>query len=322
MKKCLINVYFGKAPNNITIWAKSASFNTDIDFLIYTNSNSFNVIKNLYSNIIVRPMTTSLFLEKCSKCFGFVPSLDSAYKLCDYKVAYGDIFKNDIQKYSFWGFFDFDVVFGNINKFLPDEIFEKYENISIWGHLSFLRNNNKMRELYKQQALNASVNYPDVFKNSYIWITDEYIRKLLLIQNNITSFDTTDLICDMSVLHKSFRNVFNKKISDGFICSFYDGTLLCHYKKDKQICTEEILYIHLQKRKMKNDVVSLDKPIIIKPNQYINTNNFLIFNNDFYRKNGGGVKFKPFYFVKQKLADYKRRIKNRILKSKINNSVF
>lgn len=317
MKKCLINVYFGKAPNNLQIWAKSASLNKDFDFFIFTDSPGFEIVKDKYPNIFVSHLSKTDFLNRCCECFGFYPSLDTPYKLCDYKVAYGDIFKDRITDYDFWGFFDFDVVFGNISHFLSDKIFETYQNISIWGHLSFLKNNQKMRENYKKGTPKSPMNYPNTFKNSYIWITDEFIRREVLRENNIGSFDTTSLICDMSIFHKTFKNVFNKKIPDGFICIFNNGCLYCIYETNGKIVTKEIMYIHLQKRKMDINIASVEKPIIIKPNEYKNLEFVNIYDKSWFYKSGGGIHFHPFYYLFKKIKDYKNRLKNKITRLKL-----
>lgn len=61
--------------------------------------------------------------------FDFQISLEAPYKLCDFKPAYGDIFKDYAEKYDFWGHCDFDMIFGNLRKFFNEDKLEKYDKV-------------------------------------------------------------------------------------------------------------------------------------------------------------------------------------------------
>ena len=60
--------------------------------------------------------------------------LTKPYKLCDYKPAYAVIFEEWVNKYDYCGFFDCDLLFGNIREFFPDNMLEKYDKLMILGH--------------------------------------------------------------------------------------------------------------------------------------------------------------------------------------------
>ena len=68
--------------------------------------------------------------------YDFSINLPSPYKLCDFKPAYGEIFNEFISSFDYWGYCDVDLIWGNIRKFLSndlldkeyDKIFEKYRN--------------------------------------------------------------------------------------------------------------------------------------------------------------------------------------------------
>lgn len=312
IKKCLINVYYGKLPQYFKLWALSASLNKKTDFLIFTDNNKIGIYCKNFNNIIVTFLPKQQFLEKCSKVFGFVPSLKKPYKLCDFKLAYGDIFKHEIRNYNFWGFFDFDTILGDIDSFLPNSIFLKYENISTYGHLSFLRNNNKMITLYKQKRQNTKICFPFIFKNSKIWILDEVIRRQLIHDKNITNFDIDNLFCDVNVFSHSFIDYKNAFITNGFLGYFKNGKLYAIYLNKENVNIKEFMYIHLQKRKMKNNVINVNNPFLIVPNYFINYFLPSKLNKQKFLDIGGGVKLHPFYFIKKTISDYKRRIKMKI----------
>ena len=51
--------------------------------------------------------------------------LNEPYDLCDFKVAYGEIFQEYLEPYDFWGFCDCDLIYGDIRHFLTEELLEK-----------------------------------------------------------------------------------------------------------------------------------------------------------------------------------------------------
>ena len=54
--------------------------------------------------------------ERIQRIFDFPISLERPYKLCDYKPSYGEVFKDELAGYDFWGNCDIDLVWGNIKK--------------------------------------------------------------------------------------------------------------------------------------------------------------------------------------------------------------
>lgn len=102
--------YFGKFPNYFRLWIKSVAINPEIQFILITDQNltatlpsNLRVIKKEFKDI------QRLIKNKFNK---LDISLDSPYKLCDFRPAYGYIFDNLIEKYGldYWGFCDPDVI--------------------------------------------------------------------------------------------------------------------------------------------------------------------------------------------------------------------
>ena len=122
MSIVLIIPYFGKLPNYFEIFLKTVEFNKDINFLIYTDDRTNYKYP---SNVEVVYTTFQKFREIVQKNFDFEIALSSPYKLCDYKPAYGDILKDKIKKYDYWGHCDIDLAFGNKRKFITDDILKK-----------------------------------------------------------------------------------------------------------------------------------------------------------------------------------------------------
>ena len=104
---------------------------------------------------------------------GFEVAIESGYKLCDFKPAYGHIFAEFIRDYDFWGYCDVDVIFGHIRSFMTDELLNEYDIISarhdyLTGCFALYRNNPFMRELFRQ-----SKDYRKVFTDPRNFFFDE-----------------------------------------------------------------------------------------------------------------------------------------------------
>lgn len=82
------------------------------------------------------------------------------YALCDLRPMFGELFVEKFRSYGWWGWCDFDVVFGDLNRLLPP-LLESYDVISsesyvVAGPLSLLRNAPEVNGLWR------SGNYADV----------------------------------------------------------------------------------------------------------------------------------------------------------------
>ena len=89
-------------------------------------------------------------------------SLSRPYKCCDLKPIYGLLFNRYVKECDFWGYCD--LIFGNIRKFVTDDILNENDKIYISGHLSLYRNNNKINNLFKSSVYKVG-NYIDVFQD-------------------------------------------------------------------------------------------------------------------------------------------------------------
>jgi hypothetical protein len=74
-------------------------------------------------------------------------------KIWDYRSALGYLYEEEIKGYDYWATMDFDVVFGDVNKFFPDEEIEKWDVWSnhdsyVCGFWSIYRNCKEVNELF------------------------------------------------------------------------------------------------------------------------------------------------------------------------------
>lgn len=266
MKKvAFILPYFGEFPNYFQIFLNSCSANEDFDWLIFTdNKKEYNAS----SNIKFIHMDFLTLKDIIQRKFDFTIALQNPRKLCDYKPAYGYIFEKYLKGYDYWGHCDCDIVFGNLKKFLAPLLDKEkeYDKIFTLGHLILYKNtvtNNRTflskwrgRYLFEESyKTNEITTFDETYGN------DENVNSIFLAQGKKVFQE--DLSYNVDTKTNDFRQVVydaNKKeyfrmpkLRHG-ICIWEQGSLRMYYKNASGLAIKELMYIHLQQRKMKVDV--------------------------------------------------------------------
>lgn len=125
--------------------------------------------------------------DLASSKLNFEVQIDNPYKFCDLKPAYGYIFSDLLKPYDFWGIGDIDIIYGNIRKFMTDELLSTYDVISvrpeyISGFFTLHRNIQKVNELFME-----SRDYKKVFSDPKHYCFDECSNMYGLLWDNKTS---------------------------------------------------------------------------------------------------------------------------------------
>ena len=84
--------HFGKLPPQYRMWLASALYNTDIDFLFFTDCDVEPA-----KNIIVHKMSFADFRKMVQSKFDFPIVLDRPYKICDYRPAFAYLLSDYIK---------------------------------------------------------------------------------------------------------------------------------------------------------------------------------------------------------------------------------
>lgn len=171
MKKiALIIPYFGKFPNYFPLFLNSCRHNPTIDWLLVTD------IADHYDypdNVQVIPMTFGELQKQFQRFFDFEISLETPYKLCDYKPAYGHLFQELLNGYDFWGHCDMDLLFGDLRSFFSEHSLEQYDKIGHLGHLTLYRNCERVNTAY-MASLDGKCRYREVLSEPRIFVFDEW----------------------------------------------------------------------------------------------------------------------------------------------------
>ena len=158
----LILPYFGKFPNYFPLWLKSAGANPSFTFMIFTDIDMSGY--DIPHNVHVHSMTLEGIRKRAAKYLDFEPVLNTPYKLCDYRPMYGLIFEDYLSGYDFWGFCDCDLIWGDMSKFITDEMMDKYGRLYRNGHLQLLRNTEDVKRFALNTLPHWNISYRDVYR--------------------------------------------------------------------------------------------------------------------------------------------------------------
>jgi len=269
-KLILILPYFGKFNNYFPLYLDSCRFNPTINWLIFTDDKrDFNYPRN----VRVIYLSFKDFRDRIQQKFDFKISLSDPYRLCNFRPAFGEIFNKYIRDYDFWGYCDSDMIWGDIRRFITDDILNKYNKIHELGHMSLIRNSKYYNELYK---------YNDAYKIAF----SENYNLLFFDEHGFN--DIFRVNEDNIYRHKSIADFnprkYNFRLNEGctkndisnanHIYTWEAGNLLRYYVKGNKILTEDVLYIHFLKRKMKVSAESNAENFAIIPNEIVKLNGF------------------------------------------------
>lgn len=105
------------------------------------------------------------------------PGVYGSGKLHDYRGALGLLYEEEIKGHDFWVTTDFDMVYGDVDKWFTDELLDQYDIISnhdtyVSGPWSMYRNIPLVNELFKKGEWKENMSSPE----STGWIESGYSR--------------------------------------------------------------------------------------------------------------------------------------------------
>jgi len=207
--------------------------------------------------------------------------LNQPYKLCDYKPYYGYLFSEYLTGYDFWGYCDCDLIFGNIDAFLPEVLLRQNDKLLRTGHLSFIRNTDEINSNFLHYET-----YKMVISSPVIYGYDESINGYHqgfageLIDHGYKFYRNDEMVADIDFRHLTFHIVSNP--DNSCVLSYENGSVFKYSICNRELEKSEMAYVHLQKRKMKvNDAINENKYLII-PNEFINFNESLLDSQEFW----------------------------------------
>lgn len=244
----LILPYFGKWPVWFDAFLVSVKANPTVHWLCPTDCE----LPDKYpDNIQFLPTDLQTLNNHVNRVVDAQVPLNPR-KFCDLKPAYGAIFYEEIKYYDFWGFCDMDIIWGDIRKFMTEEVLSNYDIISsrkqaISGHFSLFRNTDTLRNLYKQVP-----NYQHLFEQpKFMWFDEHKLTHFLHSNNTGLRVYWDKILCNQERGRDSHQEYY------------LDRWL---WKSGKMLNTktqDEVMYLHFinWKRTFKNcEVKYADQP--------------------------------------------------------------
>lgn len=263
--------YYGKLPEYFPMWLLSVKYNPTVDFLLVTD---IEIEQELPSNVKLLKWSWQELVENIQKPFDFRVNVKTPYNLCDFKPAYGVIFSKYIQEYDFWGNCDMDQIFGDIRKFMTEDILQKNDVIGYLGHFLLYRNKKEINELFKLPG--SLFDYKEVFSTDEWYSFGEHTGIMqIVIKNKISHYYNQDTVADLMTAHQQLK--IGGKLNYKYQVFYWEnGKVFRAYFNNEKVETEEYMYLHFQKK----------HPIPhIKVMQ--NLKSFYIFANSFMEKKEG-----------------------------------
>lgn len=244
--------YFGKFPNYFQLWLDSAGLNPTVDFIIFTdNADDYVHAPNIRFIPFDLHRLKNLIEEKLhmSCC------LSSAYKLCDFRPAYGLIFEDYIKDFDFWGYGDIDIVWGNIRAFITDNILRDYDKIQEMGHLTLMRNKPQFNHLFKDWKSPVTRTFYEASHLEEHVGFDEMngeipIHRLWCTEGKLNIYSSFDIVADIFPWVVRYESHWSREDAAPFICAYDNGELNALFARNGRVEKKPMMYIHLQKRPM------------------------------------------------------------------------
>lgn len=272
MKKIrLIIPYFGKLPTFFPYFLLTAKRNQKIDFLIYTDQkvDQFEILNA--KNIEFVTLSFDDLRERIQSKFDFKISLKTPYKLCDYRVAYGLIFEEELKEYDYWGFCDTDVLLGDIYQFLEKHSFfeNDYARYGLFGHLQIFKNSQEVNRIFMSgQGSNYRLDYQNVFTNEQSFIFDEANGIQKLFEKSGFEQLQDKFFDDIDIRHFSFREYGEDEPKRYYSWSQKHGLKSINLI-DGKIVIKHPLYTHFQKRTIECPEFELVESFYVIPNKLV-----------------------------------------------------
>jgi hypothetical protein len=208
LKKLFIIPWFGPYPPWLDQWV------ANMELL-----KEWGYDYKIYSNI-------ELFRERVKESLGIIPNIEKGTgKAWDYRPALATLFSRDVKGYDYWGHTDFDCVYGDVGKFLPDTELVKWDvwtnhDAYICGAWTLYKNDRFINEAYK---LNVSWRKEMENPNPTGWVETGYtntINKVLKISYNLEQ-------------PKNWNDFSALRLNEG---SLYEGeteVMMAHFRRTK-----------------------------------------------------------------------------------------
>jgi len=295
--------YFGKFKPSADLFFESCRRNPKIDWIIFSD-NDFGLSHISESNIHYHHMKFSDFLRRTERKLNTTLSWDRPYKLCDLKPFYGAIFDDYLVDYSYWGYGDMDVIYGDVSGFLTKIHASDYDKINWMGHLTFIRNTERCVNAVFHNCAGTKDAFDVLATEKNCGFDERDYNKKLIDQGlriytgpwaaDIDIFYWRMRCVDINTLHcllDSKEITYAPKNSAKQLFAVIQGKVYRVFLKTGRVEREEFAYIHFRR----------EVPIHL---ECLQDDTFIISRNGFEPVDGGPAAFSDYKTVKQLITKH------------------
>lgn len=145
----ILVIHFGAWPEWFPFFLESCRWNPTIDWLIVCDAAP---PADHPRNVRFLMSSLGAMAKRIEARLDVAANIESAYKLCDFRLAFARLFDDVIAPYAFFGWGDSDVIYGNLRRVLDPRAFEcdviAFYDQHLSGHLTLVRNVDGARNLH------------------------------------------------------------------------------------------------------------------------------------------------------------------------------
>ena len=260
--------YYGVWPSYFQHYLDSLAINddllqvimiTDIPTEQYTLPNNIHLVEMSFCDIKIR---AAEFLHEPQF------EIPSYYKMCDFKIIYHVLFADildslHISEADHIGWGDIDLIYGKLSNFIP--FLNNFDLIGKQGHFTAFKNSPGFKSIYhdidrlKTRLMDQRIMFVD--ENQGMDAIFKYIHA-----NGLKFFPMHNFYCDVEHRIEELTMVLRPKEPIKYL--FFDNKSLKINFNDGSV--QDCIYVHLQKRIMKNDCKKIHAGFFITKNSFVN----------------------------------------------------
>lgn len=263
-KIALIIPWFGPLPPYFPVWLESAKANPDVDFLFYTDQKA----QIDAPNFRVHRLSLDDLRRRFERILNRSLQIPNGYKLCDYRPSFGLLFEDELRGYDFWGHCDIDLVFGQIRRFLTDEILSAYDRFYAYGPLSVYRNSANMRRAFELPG--SLFTLDETFGPIHVGADEFPGMNRICLENNIPWYSVADFADLNNFLPERIEMTHGRPNYPVQAFCWTDGRAFQRYLDRDVIRETDVLYIHwFKKRPVPERVPAPGEVVVITPDKLL-----------------------------------------------------
>jgi hypothetical protein len=263
----LLLLYIGDLPIYINQFLRSCEANPTIQWTLLTTNN----IKTLLpQNVQWYKLDIKDFKQRVKRILEIDINNIHYYKICDFRPAYGLLYKDIFRDCDFWGYCDADIIFGDLREFFPDSVLHNQVKVQMRGGFSLYSNDNTGISLF--QLPHPYINYRNVFTNPKNCYFDEWKGINKILKYNKINYYITYQIAEISYMRKDITLIGRENYSRQ-IFTWENGKILRTAWENEKIIQDEYAYIHLQKRPIYSVPVNNDTNFAFLPREIVSFDN-------------------------------------------------